>query len=498
MGKVDMIKEVAPSKNEKETVIIVSPFGLRIRLVFLIIALILLPFITPELSSMSLRAQSAVIVINVLIGLSLTFQLTKWRLWSVASMYILVFSLFHFGVLWVISLGVSIPVSFEVILGRWFYTVFTESAIQIALIGFWAVITGVHLGYLLFKTQTDVVATNSTPYDSSLNQVFSLISLALVAGGVLGWFGLILVSGGWELLVGSYDQYLEVAVRTGLTTFIYFVLGLGIPLLTITQPSKKRTLGFLLIGLWALFAFPLGLRGELLFPLSVAVVILAKKEQIASVTRGLLGALILLGLIALVRDLRQYGLAGYSLDRAVFSPVEGLLELGGSLRPVTEVVRWHASGYEPLYGATYWAPLERAFARIFPYLGVERLPASEDLRLMNVWIQRYVGPIGFSPVAEAYRNFALPGVIFIMAGLGVLLSWLDTRPITIPYLAISTAILFPLFVQIRNAFTQVPAQTSWGLAIVLLGMFLARADERGKRRLRRIDLNSIYSKGKGQ
>ena len=97
--------------------------------------------------------------------------------------------------------------------------------------------------------------------------------------------------------------------------------------------------------------------------------------------------------------------------------------MGGSLHPVENVVRWRAEGDPLELGASYWAPLERAAAWVLPGLGTAA--AEDDMRIMNVLVTDRVGPIGFSPVAEAYRNFGAPGVAIVLGLLGAALAWID-------------------------------------------------------------------------
>jgi hypothetical protein len=86
---------------------------------------------------------------------------------------------------------------------------------------------------------------------------------------------------------------------------------------------------------------------------------------------------------------------------------------------------------------------------------------------MNVLVKERVGEIGFSPVAEAYRNFGRIGVAVVFVVLGVVLAAFDS--IANPRwatLAIAT-IYLPLLINVRNSFISVPAQCAAGVLIVL-------------------------------
>jgi hypothetical protein len=128
------------------------------------------------------------------------------------------------------------------------------------------------------------------------------------------------------------------------------------------------------------------------------------------------------------------------------------------------VIRWAERDEPFLYGLSYWAPFDRALVYVLP--GWTRPPANEDDRLLNVVVQKRVGPIGFSVIAEAYRNFAVPGVVVVMFLTGFLLGRFDRWPATPIGKAFAGIILFPMLIQIRNAFTQVPMQVMGGLAVL--------------------------------
>ena len=150
---------------------------------------------------------------------------------------------------------------------------------------------------------------------------------------------------------------------------------------------------------------------------------------------------------------------------------DAFAEMGESLHPVEKVVRWRAEGEALEMGSSYWAPFERAAARVLP--GV-RLPAAEDdMRIMNVLVTDRVGGIGFSPVAEAYRNFGAVGVVLILGLLGAALAAIDRiadRGLAV--LAIAT-LYVPLLVNVRNSFVSVPLQCGLGVLFVL-GLRLVR------------------------
>jgi hypothetical protein len=210
----------------------------------------------------------------------------------------------------------------------------------------------------------------------------------------------------------------------------------------------------------------MGLRGEVLFRGVAALVAAARCGRVVSPGRAIALLLALVTLIPIVREVRETGLRG--LPAAALQPrvYEAFAEMGASLHPVEKVVRWRAQG-DPLdHGLSYWAPIERAAARLLP--GLTSVAAGDDLRIANVLVTDRVGAIGYSPVAEAYRNFGAAGVVGVFALLGAAMAGIDTlrsRRVAVLTLAIVYA---PLLVNIRNSFVSVPAHCAFGVALVLM------------------------------
>jgi prepilin signal peptidase PulO-like enzyme (type II secretory pathway) len=103
-----------------------------------------------------------------------------------------------------------------------------------------------------------------------------------------------------------------------------------------------------------------------------------------------------------------------------------------------------------------------------------RIPAEHDDRIMNILISRRVGPIGFSPVAEAYRNFGDAGPFLVMMLVGIILALLDRRPRTAESQLAVAVVMIPLLINVRNSFVPIPAQLVMGAALLLLLLVLRR------------------------
>jgi hypothetical protein len=307
-----------------------------------------------------------------------------------------------------------------------------------------------------------------------LSSYLGLVGGIIVISSVAAWFYFVVSRGGLTALWGSYTQYqLNVSGSGAFIGFIYFFLGVGLSFMAASDHLALRRLALSAFGMFALFALPIGLRGEVLFPSLAAAVLAAKRGWKLSARTTLVLALVLLLAVSAVRNLRQVGVGGLASNGLDGSVTAGLVELGGSLRPVSEAVLWRQQGDELAGGGTYWAPFDRALCRVVPHESCVR--ADEDQRLMNVLIVQRVGPIGFSPVAEAYRNFGTPGVVGVMALIGALVGWMDKWTTRRASLALMGIIYVEMLINVRNSFVAAPSHIAVGLAILVATVVLSRS-----------------------
>lgn len=238
------------------------------------------------------------------------------------------------------------------------------------------------------------------------------------------------------------------------------------------QNARKLWAPLLIFGWWAIFAFPLGLRGEVLFPIALTLPALMAQGRLrihwSLVITAALGVLIVSAVVANSR----LGDGSGALVSA--SPLTAISELGGSLRPSYEVERWLHQGDALRLGATYYAPFERTFLGLLPFS--ERLPAQEDYRLMNVLIMQRAGPYGFSIVAESVINFGFLGAI-AMGGLWGLIVTFSTMKVASNHRTmVYASLLFGAFIHIRQSFVSAFGATIiffvLSMSVILMAMFL--------------------------
>jgi hypothetical protein len=298
---------------------------------------------------------------------------------------------------------------------------------------------------------------------ATLGVVLEVVGLAIV--GVT-----IAQSGGLGLLLGGYLTFLEQSQSSGVAYGVW-AIGIG-SCLSQLGPRTQRRAGLTIFAVYALTLFPLGLRGSVLFP---AVVLLATRSMTGRRPPTVLltaGALVVLALAAVVRTTRTGGTAqaGESWYSGALSTVT---ELGFSLRPTTEVLRWQDGGLEQTHFVSFFAVPIRLIEKFTGWHG--GAPAV-DQRLFNVKINALAGPIGGSPVAEAYDAAGTFGVILVMVILAVVISRISRRaPRTALECAMFPVVLLPLVIAVRNSFAPVLPQMAIGIVVSAL---VARAAAR--------------------
>lgn len=380
---------------------------------------------------------------------------------SISFIFFASLGVFHAGLILTSSVGAITDEDILYHIAYWFYRDQTSLAIEL-----------VNLAMLSFALGALLTSRARLPEykarGGSFNQrVYHFGGMLLIAS-MLGFFALSVFTG----VLGSYGAYLNLLSKVPILgvvyAYLYFFIGLGLVMVSATYRQGFTLIYFTLFGGWALVAFRLGLRGEVMFPLMVSAAMFGRRNLTLSLPLILLLLLTFLTVTTVVKNARVSG--DYS-DIPTFNPLNAVAEMGASLRPVQEVIKWQAEGDPWLYGGSYWAPFERQLALFVP--GMNRIPAGSDDRLLNVVVAERAGPIGFSPVAEAYANFGKGGVVFVMLFLGALMGKLDNiGPSTRRDIVIGAALL-PVFIMIRNSFTHVPVQVILGVVISLIVIFLA-------------------------
>jgi O-antigen polysaccharide polymerase Wzy len=384
-------------------------------------------------------------------------------MWSATAVYAGVFWCFHFGLIGTIATGYISPSDLPLGDESWVVGAFSGDASILALAGLLAFASGASFVY--FRRGFRRVDSREPEHRAAAAHPYGFTGAVLVFGSIASWCIVVLAAGGVSGFFVSYEDFLQMTSGFSLPLAVISpALACGVVLTVSGGPGWHRTSAMVAFAAFAIVALPIGLRTEVMFPAVAAVVALARcGRTFSSIKAGVLAAALLL-LIPIVREVRTTGVS--ALPQALVAPrLDALVEMGESLHPVEQVIRWHAEGEPYQYGSSYWAPFERAAARLLP--GLDPMAAEDDLRLMNVLVLDRIGAIGFSPVAEAYRNFGPAGVVFVLALLGAAMAGIDTiRDRQKAVLAIAT-VYPPLLINIRNSFVSVPAQCVASILVVL-------------------------------
>jgi hypothetical protein len=391
-------------------------------------------------------------------------------IWSTRSIFLSVFVVFHFGLVAVWATGLDMAQDLQRSLIYWVNKLPVEEAIVMSTLGVTALLAGMSLAELLPLTGREQRAEKAFE-SAAVGRLLAVSGFWITTVAVGLWFAGVISRTGVVGVLSTYGDYLEYGI-SAMVNYLYYFVGLGMLLLAAAAPSPWRLAGAVVLGVWAVFAFPLGLRGELLFPAVTALAVISMRRAPLKAYQAAIIALFLLAGISGVRQYRQEGWSRVRLSEISFSPVDALAEMGGTVRPVAEVIQWSSFGETHLWGASYWAPVDRALYYVVP--GWSRLEAIEDMRLMSVRVMEQVGPIGFSPVAEAYVNFGEVGVLLMMLLFGLVVGRMERWPVTRENQVKVGVVLLPLIIMIRNDFVPVPFQ----LAIGFFTLSLLRVSSR--------------------
>lgn len=439
------------------------------------LVLFALVFFRSEILAMELGDLSNLTTVVAVFAAWSVVRAAPRSVWSPSSVYAITFILFHVGMTAAFGLGHEPTGDIGEAARLWLYRPSTKIALWLTCLGLSGYAIGVRLAHL-----RGVVRHRAGPADADLDQLVAAAGVAMVVGSLLLWFAIALSRGGPGILVGSYSNFLDATEGSPLP-WVYQLTSYGLVFLAASRWSRGHGIAVGAFALWALMAFPLGLRGEVLFPTFTALAVTAARRVPMRTSRAVLLAVALLSGVAMIRNLRAVGIKGASAADLGLNPLDGLTEMGASLRPVSEVVFWHQMGDEFADGATYWAPIDRSIYYLIP--GWTRPPIEEDTRVMNVVTMKRAGPIGFSPVAEAYRNFAAWGAFGVMMLFGLLLGRVDTWPDARIYQCVAGVLLTVLLSHVRNSFVHVPLHLATGLLLIAALALLARArTDRGRSR----------------
>lgn len=345
-------------------------------------------------------------------------------------------------------------------------------AMSLAGLGFTSVTAGIATGYLILQPRHPR-STNDVVNPSAI-AVAGLLVVCTAAGG---WILIGSTRLGWGFASESYKTWLY-ATAGSKTWLVYILLMLGMALAGASSQHRVSRVTLLAFTGWAIPAFSMGLRGEVLFPLLAYLVTRSRLRTIRLDWRVLAAAALFLSLGTAAKHLRQVGLVSATDAQLSADPLEGLAETGFSLNALYNGVVWHQFAGEPHTGAIWLlGPFDNALAALGFPTGV----APEDYSLMAVVGER-LGGWGGSVIAEGYRAFGVIGVVAYMFALGFFIAYLvrgPRTPLSAIWLGCWTGILL---LAIRNDSTQVVLELLIAVAIVAGLRFISPAFAQGQAR----------------
>jgi len=411
-----------------------------------------------------------------LLSVALVIHVNRAQPFQLGTVYLGLFALFHTGLLLSLALGQT-PELLNPTDATWVRSDAMRFAAVIVAISILALATAYLLARAVSRDREatrrdDPSAADALPGPDGPG----VVGLLLVLVGV-GLWATNVVSSGVSIVGTSYVTFLAATAATSMPT-AYLLMGFGMAVVAASGHRTSRLVASAVFAAFALPGFLIGLRGEVILPLASYLVVAARRRSIRP--RWWMAAVPVLALAAgsAVRVLRQTGIGSGGLTVTDFSLLSGLTELGYTIRPIVEVYRWHGLLGEPTVGlSTYLAPVTRVV--VGRVLGLATTPANADPAVFSTVISQRVGPIGGSPVAEAYRSGGLLTVVIVSLLIGVVLSRLDTLPRS----PVSSAAMgmgsSALFLWVRNDFTPIVAEV--GLLVLVLLVIVGVESLRSRR-----------------
>lgn len=393
-------------------------------------------------------------------------------LWSAAGISLVLLILFHLGIFPELIFR---EYSTSAIVNRWLLSTATVDASFLSSAGILSFLSGAILVQGSSKTResTKNEIRHSTSRESSrpkdrLGTILGTVGSSFTVIGCFAWMRFAITAG--LSPQSNYIDYLNTQENEPFLQLIYYFIGLGMVLACVGSGNFLRKIAFIVFLIFAVWGFPVGLRGEVLFPLASAASILALRRRMPGSRLSIIVATLLLMLIAAVSVSRQQGIDKLT-DITTYSPLAALAELGSSIRVVNVMSEWHSSGgYEWAGIWPYWNPTADAVLRLVFRVAPD--PYHLETYLSSQ-IAENVGQIGGSVLASAFHSFGPIGMIVLMSMWGLTLTLVEVKAHeNILMAALLGGLTFGFQQQIRNDFASLPVIAILLFFIVLFCLVL--------------------------
>ena len=288
-----------------------------------------------------------------------------------------------------------------------------------------------------------------------------------VAEALLG-AGLVAVA----IVQGGGTQVFETAYIDLYSSVFSGPFGYGVMIFTIgistAVAGAERRHFRVLIGAqasWACVMLLLGARSAALIGTLMAVMVLAKRGIRIPRWAAAVSIVAVLWVGAVVGVARQGAVRDNFATATAASPLDALLEMGGSLYTVSLFDDWLKNGDSLQLGGGYWLPFERGIGFVLPAMRSDL--ASDPRSASQVLLSRTSG-LGGSVVAEAFYNFGPFAPLVVFVPIGYLMAYLDRAAYTPTSLAWLVVLFYPLLMEVRGWFISVPAIVALGAVPLIL------------------------------
>lgn len=406
-------------------------------------------------------------VILTVLGIVSLVRVLPLGFWSPANVFLIIVAFFHLGLapFWIFEIDPQFARPDD---QYWFAGAIGVLALRLVSLAIAGYVVAVLFSAAIRRRRVDIALIDSVQAPDA--RLYAVGGSLLLVGSVIAWVVIAVAAGGLAVFTGSYIQFLELTQSTPLP-YVYIAIGIGLGMTMIAPIRGWTAFAVVVFFAFAIIAFFIGLRGEVLFPVAVAATVMATRRRMPGGIRSIIVLVLGLALINLAQQIRLLGFAASNLETVQASPLNALGELGQTLRVVAHVAIWQIDQGDPLrWGETYTVSI----ARFLETIGGVPTPAEGDYRLFNVEVSDRSGAIGGSVIAEAFHNFGYGGVVIVMMLLGIFFAAFSLAPRTPVVLAIYVTLAVPLFTHVRNSFVGVLPAFVLGLTFVFVVWFLAK------------------------
>ena len=384
---------------------------------------------------------------------------------SAPMFYLVLLGLFHLGLVLPWTLGL-----YDITKAPWFYPHGLTRALTLIVYSILAFQAG------LFAASAALGPTkNSVPEEARQlenTQVFAVGLLLLIAAVWMFVVGLI----GIDPISYFRINYSEIFRLEAETDPRFFGSGITVGFigscLAMGGASKRQLLfGFAAVGVWISILFYFGFRSPALIVGLMVYAVALKKNVSFPNWFPWAAAVFLLVAIPVEATVREEPLNERSFSNIeAVNILDGPAEMGSSIRPLIKTLDLVGPDSYRL-GRTYLEGIKG----IVPNLALRWEPSSTETidelppsrwitAIVDPWLYKNYGGLGFSAVAEPYMNFGPLGVVLFFLGLAFLLVWLEHLSFHSAYsLACWALVVGSLLWTIRNDFSSFFRPAVWGI-----------------------------------